>query len=388
MKITSLSFAHCLILIVLGCALVLSQVGGDKRPTTTPTPRPTPRRTPRPRSTPRPTPKPKASPTATSTPKTQPANSNATGEAANERTYWESIRSSTDAEDFRAYLKRYPNGVYADLARNRLNALEAAAGEESRRKEEEAKKRPRAGAVVRNQMGMELAYVPAGSFMMGSPASEVGRSNDEGPHHQVTIRDGFYMGRYEVTQAQWQQVMGSNPSSFKAENLPVETVSWNEAQEFIRKLNAMNDGYVYRLPTEAEWEYACRAGTTTPFAFGSTLSSDQANFDGNYPYGGAAKGVFREKTTTVGSFQPNAFGLYDMHGNLWEWCEDWYHDSYNGAPADGSAWLGGGGQYRVLRGGSWDYNANYLRSAYRDRNVPDYRNISLGFRVVAAARTS
>src|SRR5205823_8267237 len=139
---------------------------------------------------------------------------------------------------------------------------------------------------------------------------------------------------------------------------------------------------------EAEWEYACRAGTTTAFSFGDSLSSEQANFDGNYPYGGAPKGVYRQKTVAVGSFQPNGFGLYDMHGNVWEWCEDWYHDSYNGAPTDGSAWLSGGEQkYRVLRGGSWGYHAYYLRSAGRNGYTPAFRDDTYGFRVVASART-
>jgi serine/threonine-protein kinase len=170
-----------------------------------------------------------------------------------------------------------------------------------------------------NSIGMEMVYVPAGSFIMGSENGD----SDEKPMHRVTISSGFYMGRYEVTQAQWQAVMGTNPSDFKGcDNCPVEQVSWDDAQEFIRQMNARGDGYTYRLPTEAEWEYACRAGTTTAFAYGDLLSSEQANFDGKHPYGGASKGVYRQKTTLVGSFQPNAFGLYDMHGNVWEWCQD------------------------------------------------------------------
>jgi formylglycine-generating enzyme required for sulfatase activity len=226
----------------------------------------------------------------------------------------------------------------------------------------------------------EMVYVRGGEFTMGSPASEAGRSSDEGPQHRVTVRS-FYMGKYEVTQAQWKAVMGTNPSHFKGDNLPVESVSWNDAKEFCRKLSQMT-GKEYRLPTEAEWEYACRAGTTTAFAFGDSLSPEQANFDGDFPYGGAAQGVNRQKTTPVGSFQPNAWGLYDMHGNVSEWCEDWYHDRYNGAPTDGSAWESGGGQYRDLRGGSWYYNAMGLRSAYRDNFTPDTRAIDIGFRVV------
>lgn len=229
--------------------------------------------------------------------------------------------------------------------------------------------------------------VPAGSFMMGS---ENGYSNEK-PVQRVTIREEFYMGRYEVTQGQWMAVMGTNPSNFKGcDNCPVELVSWNDAQEFLRKLNKMNDGYTYRLPSEAEWEYACRAGTTTEFAFGDSLSSTQANFDGNYPYGGAERGVYLKKTVPVGSYQPNAFGLYDMHGNVSEWCQDWYHDTYAGAPTDGSAWLSGGEQeFRVLRGGSWAENAINLRSAVRHLNEPGVRYYhTYGFRVVASARSS
>lgn len=211
---------------------------------------------------------------------------------------------------------------------------------------------------VRNQIGMELVSVPAGSFMMGSENG----SSDEKLVHQVTIRKGFYMGKYEVTQAQWQQVMKGNPSNFKnCQQCPIENVSWDDAQGFIRKLNAMNDGYVYRLPTEAEWEYACRAGTTGDYAGGLDAMAWYYENSGNM-------------THPVGQKQPNAFGLYDMLGNVWEWCEDWYHDSYNGAPTDGSAWESGGERkQRVLRGGSWIDIATYLRSAYRFRNDPGNR---------------
>jgi formylglycine-generating enzyme required for sulfatase activity len=223
---------------------------------------------------------------------------------------------------------------------------------------------------------------------MGSPDSEEGRGSDEGPQHQVTVKS-FLMGKYEVTQEQYKKVMGTNPSDFKGKNLPVERVSWNDAQEFIRRLNSRGDGYTYRLPTEAEWEYACRAGTTTAFAFGDSLSPGQANFDGNHPYGWAAKGINRQKTIPVGSFQPNAFGLYDMHGNVAEWCQDWYHGNYNGAPTDGSAWESGGEQgFRVLRSGAWDDYSDLLRSAARNGLGTDYRiHNTIGVRVVAVART-
>ena len=160
---------------------------------------------------------------------------------------------------------------------------------------------------------------------MGSPKEEKERKDDE-IQHKVTLTKGFYMGVYTVTQEQWQEVMGNNPSHFKGEkNLPVEHVSWDDCQEFIKKLRE-KDKKPYRLPTEAEWEYACRAGTTTPFHFGETISTDQANYNGNFTYGNGKKGVYREKTTPVGSFPANAWGLHDMHGNVWQWCQDWYGD--------------------------------------------------------------
>jgi formylglycine-generating enzyme required for sulfatase activity len=236
----------------------------------------------------------------------------------------------------------------------------------------------------RNHQGIEMVYIPPGSFMMGG-----NNHTFEEPVHEVKINQSFYMGKYEVTQAQWQAVMGKNDSYFKGDNLPVETVSWDDAIAFVARLNAQNDGYFYRLPTEAEWEYACRAGTTTAFAFGDSISSDQSNFDGSDPEYVSGKGVSRKKTVSVGSFQANAFGLHDMHGNVWEWCQDWYHDDYNGAPSDGSAWLMGGEQkYRVARGGSWLIKASISRSAIRYWASPDYRDMNMGFRIVAVARTA
>jgi formylglycine-generating enzyme required for sulfatase activity len=246
---------------------------------------------------------------------------------------------------------------------------------------------------------MEFVSIPKGSFMMGTETTDW-RDWSLKPVHRVTINYSIYMGKYEVTQVQWAAVMGSRPSwsslpGFICDQCPMFQVSWNDAQEFIRKLNEMNDGYTYRLPSEAEWEYACRAGTTTAFAFGNSISSKQANFDGNYPYGGAAKGVYRHHLTPVGSFQPNAWGLYDMHGNVSEWCEDVWHGDYNGAPNDGSAWLTGGENYRrltdgedyrrVVRGGAWNSGGNILRSAVRERAgvMGD-----VGFRLVAVSRSS
>jgi eukaryotic-like serine/threonine-protein kinase len=250
-------------------------------------------------------------------------------------------------------------------------------------------------------MTLDMVEIPGGGFTMGSPANEADRSNDEGPPHQVTTT-GFNMGKFEVTQAQWRAVaslpkvgrdLDPDPSKFKGDNLPVEQVSWEDAMEFCVRLSEAN-GRTYRLPSEAEWEYACRAGTTTALAFGETVTPELVNYDGNYPYGSAAngsaaKGTYRETTTAAGSAgYPNAFGLYDMHGNLWEWCMDYWHESYSGAPTDGSSWQrGGDASLRVLRGGSWYSSASSCRSASRRRLSPDYRDDNLGFRVVVAART-
>jgi len=224
---------------------------------------------------------------------------------------------------------------------------------------------------------LEMVEIPKGSFCMGSNDGEA----NEKPVHQVTINYSFYVGKYEVTQGQWQAVMGSNPSSFKGDlvepfiKLPVEQVSWEDAQNFINKLNDGNDGFTYRLPTEAEWEYACRAGTTGDHAGNLSAMAWYAENSKN-------------RTHTVGQKQPNAWGLFDMHGNVWEWCQDWYHETYQGAPSDGSAWLNVVQQVRVLRGGSWLVNPWTLRSANRGSfGAADYHIFYVGFRVVAVART-
>ena len=233
-----------------------------------------------------------------------------------------------------------------------------------------------------NGVTLEMVEIPAGSFKMGSPSGEKGRDADEGPQHTVNV-PAFLMGRFDVTQEQYQQVMGSNPSNFKGTKRPVEKVSWNNAVEFCKKLG-QKTGREYRLPSEAEWEYACRAGTTTPFYFGDTITIDLANYNGNYTYASAPKGKDRLQTTDVGSFPPNAFGLYDMHGNVWEWCQDTYHNDYNRAPTNGSAWIDNdnNNDYRLLRGGSWDHYPEYCRSAFRYWDSPDFGIISIGFRVV------
>ncbi|MEA1923166.1 MAG: formylglycine-generating enzyme family protein [Pseudomonadota bacterium] len=233
--------------------------------------------------------------------------------------------------------------------------------------------------------GMEFIWVPQGCFQMGSPSGEKGRDSDEGPVHRVCL-DGFWMGKYEVTQGQWQKITGNNPSRFKkGNNYPVEKVSWNDCQEFIKKLNRRS-GKNFRLPTEAEWEYACRAGTTTPFSFGSTISTDQANYDGNYTYGRGRKGVYRKSTVSVGSFRPNAFGLYDMHGNVWEWCSDWYDSGYYKNSPEQNPQGASSGSSRVFRGGCWSSSPWCVRSANRGWLRPgSYFNI-LGFRLVSPGR--
>ncbi|MFN6513882.1 MAG: SUMF1/EgtB/PvdO family nonheme iron enzyme [Nostoc sp. CreGUA01] len=235
-----------------------------------------------------------------------------------------------------------------------------------------------------NGVTLEMVSIPGGTFMMGSPPAEEGRRDDEAPQHQVTV-PRFFMGKYEITQVQYQAIMGSNPSYFHSNgaNRPVEFVSWNDAVEFCQKLSQKTKR-TYRLPSEAEWEYACRAGTTTPFYFGETIITDLVNYNGNYTYASAPKGENRKQTTPVGGFLPNAFGLYDMHGNLWEWCQDYYHENYNGAPIDGSAWLtGGDSSYRLVRGGSWISNPEKCRCGNRNSNTHGVHGSSIGFRVVS-----
>ncbi|MFM2053135.1 MAG: hypothetical protein RL456_1172 [Pseudomonadota bacterium] len=243
---------------------------------------------------------------------------------------------------------------------------------------------PRVGQVLKDcDVCPELVVLPQGNFVMGSPDSEPERDKAEGPQRTVRISYPLAVGRHEVTQGQWKAVMGGNPSHFSScgDDCPVEQVSWNDVQEYLKKLNARS-GQTYRLLSEAEWEYAARAGTTTPFHTGKTITPAQANFDGNYTYNGSAKGVYREKTVKVGSFGANAFGLYDMHGNVWEWVQDVWHDSYTGAPTDGAAWeAGGDSSRRVLRGGSWYDNPRILRSAYRNWGTPGFRDVSSGFRI-------
>jgi formylglycine-generating enzyme required for sulfatase activity len=264
--------------------------------------------------------------------------------------------------------------------------------------------------VLTNSIGMKLALIPAGKFQMGSPEKENEREDKE-LLHEVTITRPFYMGVSVVTQAEWQKVTTKNPSRFKAgsgggPDHPAENMTFDEAVDFCKKLSALAEekkaGRTYRLPTEAEWEYACRAGTTTPFHYGTSLSSKQANFNGDFPYGGAAKGAYLRQTAKVGSYEPNAWGLYDMHGNVSQWCSDWYDPEYYKkspkedpkGPEKGVMPTGyksrstpGDGQfYRVIRGGSWVDEARGCRSAYRYRAMPHEAYQIIGVRVVCEVK--
>jgi formylglycine-generating enzyme required for sulfatase activity len=250
-------------------------------------------------------------------------------------------------------------------------------------------------------VSLPLIAIPAGEFVMGSPVDEPERQDNEGPQHRVQL-EGFLMGQMPITQAQWRAVarlvpplgqrwereLPLNPSKFSgqpdSDQRPVEKVSWLQAIEFCRRLSAFT-GDLYTLPSEAQWEYACRAGSTTAFHFGATLTPELANYDGNFVYGNGPKGTYREQTTEVASFPANGWGLHDMHGNVWEWCEDHWHDSYNFAPGDDQPWLipaAADGEPRLLRGGSWLISPRYCRSACRDHARPVGADDSVGFRVV------
>lgn len=237
-----------------------------------------------------------------------------------------------------------------------------------------------------SQVEQGMVKIPPGTFRMGSPLIEIDRGEEE-TEHPVTIGKPFWMGRYPVTQEEYEQIVGNNPSSFKGSHHPVESVTWDEAIQYCailtslaRTAGSLPSGYEYRLPTEAQWEYACRAGTTTATAFGETLNSNQANFNGNYPYAETRKGPYLERTTSVGQYSPNAFGLYDMHGNIWEWCLDYLGPYPTGPAADPKG--PPSGDIRVFRGGGWNDIGRRCRSADRNGNFPGLRFDDLGFRVV------
>jgi formylglycine-generating enzyme required for sulfatase activity len=251
---------------------------------------------------------------------------------------------------------------------------------------------------------MKLRLIPAGEFVMGSPETEAGHTDEE-HSHRVRITKPFWMGACEVTQKEYRKVTSGNPSWFASagggkdrvadldtDRLPVDSVTWDDAVAFCRTLSEFPDekavGRVYRLPTEAEWEYACRAGPDTVFHFGNSLSSAQANFDCRSPYGQAERGRYLQRTDLVGSHAPNAWGLHDMHGNVWEWCQDSYAaDYYRDSPVEDPRPrdLAGPGDLRVLRGGSWYSNGAACRAAFRHKQPPDARSYYVGFRVVCNA---
>jgi len=284
-----------------------------------------------------------------------------------------------------------------------------------------------------NDITLEMVAIPGGTFLMGTEDEEIERLvkkfgwegyRRERPQHQVTVPP-FFIGKYPITQAQWKAIasrtdlkvkqdLDPDPSQFKDPpkpplkrgasdsppfeggarggsptrwDRPVEQVNWYDVIEFCARLSKLKEGREYRLPSEAEWEYACRAGTTTPFYFGETITGELANYDASKTYAEEPNGEYREETTPVGQFPPNAFGLYDMHGNVWEWCADTWHDNYDGAPTDGSAWIENGNDNRSpLRGGSWCDYPNNCRSAYRVNNFRrDNNNLNIGFRVVCGA---
>ncbi|MDH6059011.1 SUMF1/EgtB/PvdO family nonheme iron enzyme [Chrysosporum bergii ANA360D] len=241
-----------------------------------------------------------------------------------------------------------------------------------------------------NNVLLDMVAIPGGTFLMGSPEDEPERDDSEGPQHSVTIQP-FFMGKFPVTQAQWATVAAFDkvnidldpyPSEFQGAKRPVECISWDEAVEFCRRLSRKT-GKIYRLPSEAEWEYACRGGTTTPFYFGDTISPDWANYDVNLICTFRPNGEYPQETTNVGEFPANPFGLFDICGDVWEWCQDVWHENYHDAPTDGSPWLADKYQFRCLRGGSW-YDTGYIccRSAYRGYASPQESYINLGLRVV------
>jgi formylglycine-generating enzyme required for sulfatase activity len=321
---------------------------------------------------------------------------------------WDRTKDAQSIAALEAFIRRFGDTYYGDLAKVRLAELKQAA--ETRRKADD-EARARAAEAERQRLALlkkeeerkraevadtakpgrafrdcpdcpEMVVVPAGSFMMGSTASEVGHVSDEGPQRKVTVTRPFAVGKYEVTFAEWDAcVAGGGCADNKRPSdqgwgtgrRPVIDVSWHDAKEYVAWLSRKT-GKGYRLLSEAEWEYAARAGTTTRYAFGDTISKSQAQFS-------EGPGSSAGKTAEVGSFPANKFGLHDMHGNVWEWCEDNWHPNYQGAPGDGSVRSGGDASLRILRGGSWSGFPDYLRSAVRSGSPPDLRNNSFGFRL-------
>jgi formylglycine-generating enzyme required for sulfatase activity len=327
---------------------------------------------------------------------------------------WATVKDTTSVPLLEAFIKRYGDSFYADVARARLDDLKRVAvvappvapavpagpcgtGAQT----VSFTSRPACPLSAAEERGLkpkdlfkecdkcpEMVGVPSGSFTMGSPASEAGRSDNEGPQHSVTISRPFAVGRFAVTFDEWDACVadggcnGYKPADrWGRGRQPLINVSWDDAKTYVAWLSRKT-GKGYRLLSEAEREYATRAGTTTPFWWGSSISTSQANYDGTHTYGSGSKGEYPDKTVPVSSFQPNAWGLYQVHGNVYDWVEDCYHEGYTGAPSDGSAWVSGDCSRRVLRGGSWVSDPKYLRAAYRgENNTTDFRNTIKGFRV-------
>ncbi|MBX7221387.1 MAG: SUMF1/EgtB/PvdO family nonheme iron enzyme [Blastocatellia bacterium] len=294
--------------------------------------------------------------------------------------FWDSIKDTTNPRNFTIYLSKFPNGIYRDEARAKFEFLARATFTPKGLPalDTDSPQIRRSGAIpaaaLKNSLGMEFVMIRSGTFVMGSAEIET-----EKPPHTVNIVRPFYLSKYPTTQAQWEAVMGGNPSEFFGDDHPVESVSWINIQEFLKRLNSRGEKLWYRLPSEAEWEYACRAGSTGRFCFGD----DEAHL-GNYAW-------FDENsdngTSPVGQKEPNVWGLHDMHGNVWEWCQDWYHESYVGAPTDGSAREDEPEKkFRVLRGGSWLDVARYCRAARRLNLGPEIGISGAGFRVAAVPR--
>ena len=317
-----------------------------------------------------------------------------------------------------AYIAQYQasDPLWVARAKQRLEVVQALIAERAEQERRRQEEKDRKAGIIRVQVGTggssdearrivpgsgegfkdfpegpEMVVVPPGEFMMGSPDGEVRRASDEGPRHRVIIPQPFLIGRYAVTFAEWDAFVAAGGGSHKPEDrdwgrgdCPVFNVSWDDTRAYLAWLKRMTDKD-YRLPSEAEWEYAARAGTPTPFWWGSLLNPEQANYNGNHTYGGGPKGARREKTVPVKSFEPNPWGLYQVHGNVWEWVEDGWHDSYTDKPegikANGGVWTASEGEPRVVRGGSWDNHPAGLRSAFRAWFMPGSRDDVLGFRV-------
>ena len=341
---------------------------------------------------------------------------------ANDRAFWESVKDTKNAEELKAYLEQFPNGMFAGLARTRMRALEQSAPRPSA--EQVASVAPStaaiqqtapAGSIASMTRGTvfrdcadcpEMVVIPPGSFLMGSPASEQGRLDREGPQRTVNIGRSFAAGKFEVTRGQFGRFVQEagystgagcyawdgtkfaldsnrdwrNPGFVQTDTDPVACVTWQDAKAYTEWLSRKT-GKRYRLLSEAEWEYAARAGTSTAFSTGANINPTQANYRADQSYAGSVTGVWRQGTAPVGSFPANAFGLHDMHGNVWEWTEDCWNENYNGASSDGGVWSAGDCSRRVLRGGSWDHFPQILRSAYRFRNSASNRFNLIGFRV-------